>query len=112
MILCVGLYMTAALVTPEFTRPEDNDLVRFHQRQRVTYLAANLVLLALTTGLNAGAAAEGIGKWAQQTAPSLVLAVPLLAALVSGNRVIQIAAPVLATALMLASALLFYPRIG
>jgi hypothetical protein len=112
VVVCVGLYLTAALVTPEFDDPEDYNLIRFHGRQRATYLSVNLALCAVALGLNIAAGAEGVANWLKESGPSLALAAPIAAALLIRNRLVQIAAPAVAIGMVLAFVWIFYPSIG
>ncbi len=110
--LCAGMYFVSAFVTPEFEKPEDFDLVRFHETQRFTYITANLVLLTLALGLNAGAGAIGVRSWASDNAPNLAMVLPLLAALFLRNTSVQLLAPLILNLALIFGMLLSHPRLS
>jgi hypothetical protein len=111
LVAAMGNYFVAALVTPEFERPEDYDLVRFHERQFATYLTTLLLLVVIAMAQNAAGALEGLG-WSQQNGLVAAMALPVLAALFVRNPLVQLAAPLAELSLMVWFTVAFYPRIA
>jgi hypothetical protein len=111
VVTATANYLVAALVTPEFERPEDYDLVRFHERQAPTYLTALLVMVLLAIAQNAAGVLEGLG-WSQQNRLVAAMAAPPLAAIFGRHRLVQLAAPLAEMGLMIGFAVAFYPKIA
>jgi hypothetical protein len=104
-------YFVAALVTPEFERDEDYDLVRFQERQGRTYLVALAVFGLIGLATNALGALEGL-PWAAQNGLVPLMFAPLLAAFFIRRPFVQVLAPLAELVLFLWFALLYYPRIA
>lgn len=109
-ILVIGQYFISALVAPDFEGGDSYDLREFHRRERRTYVGAFLVLMVIGVAINLQAAARlGIAAWGQQN----VIGVPMLAATVAAffidRRWVQIGAPLIVLALLVAYPIIYYP---
>jgi hypothetical protein len=108
-VLGIAQYLVCSLVSPDFKEERDFDLRLFQNEQRSSYLAAFLVLIAVSIGVNVGGSMLGMQKWMTENA----LVLPMLAAvavpLFVRNRWVQIAGGVAFAGLNIAYLLVYYP---
>jgi len=106
-------YLLCALVTPDFEHGHGYDLTKFHAQERTAYLTAFLAVLVISIGVNlAGASGMGLGNWAEQNGPVLVMAIPILAGIFVPWRWVQIAAPLAELAMLIFFGIYFYPALS
>ena len=111
MVTATSNYFVVALVTPEFERDEDYDLVRFQARQGRAYLTALLVFGLVAFAGNATSPMLGL-QWSEQNVLVGATFVPVLAALFIRRPLVQVLAPLVELAFVIWYALQFYPRIA
>lgn len=109
-VLVIGQYFVCALVSPDFLGEDGYDLKKFHARERGTYLGAYLALVIFGFFLNILAALSyGLASWGQQNAMVIGLLAAGFAAAFINRAWVQIAAPLLVIALMIAFPIIYYP---
>jgi len=73
-------------------------------------MGAFLGLVAIALLLNAAAGLEGVTRWGEQNWLVLLMAAPVVAALLVKRAVVQVAAPAVEIVLFVWFAIAYYPR--
>ena len=99
LVSSVVQYVLCALVSPDFEAGETMDLRLFFERERVTFLAAFLVLMLLAMASNFAIAREaGLGWWGGKNFVVGAMTLAVVLALAVRRRWAQLAAPLLMSA--------------
>ena len=103
------LYAVCAFVSPKLDGEDGMNMKRFHETQSSTYIAAFIVLFAITLPVNYfGATDLSVANWANQNAIVVAMLLAAIVPLVFRARWVQIAAPSSLIALLVVYMILFY----
>lgn len=104
------IYLACALLSPDF-ESGTMDLREFHERQGATYMGAMFVVLIVSVILNAAAASSmGLQNWGNENSLVVAMVPPIVAALLLRKILwVQIVAPLVLAAQLIAYIFLFYP---
>ena len=103
------LYSVCAFVSPKLDGEDGMNMKRFHETQSHTYIGAFVVLLVITLPINYfGATDLSVANWANQNAIVIAMLAAVVAPLFIRARWVQVGAPIVLIALLVAYMLMFY----
>lgn len=103
------LYSVCAFVSPKLDGEDGMNMKRFHETQSHTYIGAFVVLFVITLPINyLGATDLSVANWANQNAIVIAMLFAAVAPLFVRARWVQIGAPIVLIALLVAYMLMFY----
>jgi hypothetical protein len=111
-VFVTTLYFTCALVTPDFDAGDGYDMRAFHHKQSRAYIGAILALDVVSFLSNLQAGRSGISDWGSENAIVLAMTPLALLPLLSRNKVVQIACPVILLAEQFAFLTIYYPSLS
>jgi hypothetical protein len=111
-VFVTTLYFTCALVTPDFDAGDGYDMRAFQHKQSRAYIGAILALDVVSFLSNLQAGRSGISDWGSENAIVLAMTPLALLPLLSRNKVVQIACPVILLAEQFAFLTIYYPSLS
>jgi hypothetical protein len=112
-LLVIINYSWCALVSPDFEGGETYDLKQFHACEGPTYIAAALALIIASILVNFFAGAElNVTNWSDQNYLVTAMVVPAVLALTVKQEWMQILAPAVLLASVIAYAVIYYPMLA
>ena len=108
----INQYLVCALVSPRLDGEDGLNMHMFHETQGRTYMAAFLVLFCVSIAINYFAGSGlNVQNWAKENAVVIAMLPTALAPLLWRARWVQIAAPIVLLALLIAYMLMFYSEL-
>jgi hypothetical protein len=111
-VFVVLLYVTSALVAPDFDEEKSYDMRAFHQREGRTYICAFAVTVLLSFLENFGAGTAGVENWGAETALVMAKIPSVILPLLFRARGLQLAAPAVLVSLQVVFLVTYYPALS